>query len=150
MLKAFGSGLLGAVALTVMHEATRRTVPHAPRMDVLGERAISRGLSAMGVSPPRGQQLHNAALVGDVVSNSLYYSMVGMSGPATAPACGALLGLIAGVGAVLLPGPLGLGNKPSNRTTETTAMTVGLYLAGGLAAGIAYCVTHAATVSDDD
>jgi hypothetical protein len=48
------------------------------------------------------------------------------------------LGLAAGLGAVFLPGPLGLGSAPSNRTTQTQAMTVGWYLLGGLAAGLAY------------
>jgi hypothetical protein len=53
-------------------------------------------------------------------------------------ACGAALGLAAGVGAVALPERMGLGSAPSARTNETKAMTVAWYLAGGLAAGLAY------------
>ena len=61
-----------------------------------------------------------------------------VGGPKGALACGAALGLAAGVGAVALPEPLGLGGGPSARTDETKAMTVAWYLAGGLAAGLAY------------
>jgi hypothetical protein len=45
--------------------------------------------------------------------------------------------LAAGLGAVLLPGPMGLGNEPSTRTPGTAAMTVAWYFAGGLVAGLA-------------
>jgi hypothetical protein len=137
---ALASGLVGATALTILHETTRRNVRHAPRMDVLGERAIAGALHSMGMRAPQGAALHQTALAGDVLSNSMYYSLVGLGSAAEAPANGALLGLLAGVGAVVLPGPLGLGTKPSRRTSATAAMTVGMYLAGGLAAGITYCV----------
>jgi hypothetical protein len=63
---------------------------------------------------------------------------VGVGRPQGALLRGAALGLAAGLGAVFLPGPLGLGEAPSNRTPATTAMTIGWYLIGGLAAALAY------------
>jgi hypothetical protein len=36
----------------------------------------------------------------------------------------------------VLPGPLGLGEAPSNRTPQTQLMTVAWYTAGGLVAGV--------------
>ena len=48
---------------------------------------------------------------------------------------GLALGSLAGVGSVLLPGPLGLGEAPTNRTPQTQAMTVAWYTLGGLVAG---------------
>ena len=39
-LAALASGLIGSCALTAAHEATRRVVSDAPRMDVLGEREV--------------------------------------------------------------------------------------------------------------
>jgi hypothetical protein len=45
--------------------------------------------------------------------------------------------MLAGVGAVVLPGPLGLGRQPTNRARATQVMTVLWYLAGGLAAAAA-------------
>ncbi|GAB3823275.1 hypothetical protein GCM10028895_29990 [Pontibacter rugosus] len=81
------------------------------------------------------------ALAGDVLSNSLYYSLAGTGKDAWWR--GAILGATAGAGAVLLPGPLGLGEEPSNRTTKTQAMTVGYYLLGGLvAAAIGYAISN--------
>jgi hypothetical protein len=101
-------------------------------MDVLGMRAISKMMKKAGKEPPANDTLHTWALVGDVVSNSLYYSLSGTGRDAWWR--GALLGAGAGAGALLLPGPLGLGTDPSNRTTSTKAMTVAIYLLGGLVA----------------
>lgn len=137
-LPALASGVAGALTLTAVHETARKNLSAAPRMDVLGMRAISKSLQAVGSSVPKSDQLHQVALAGDVLANSAYYSLVALGKPETAPTRGALLGLAAGIGAVLLPGPIGLGEAPSNRTTATQAMTVGWYVLGGLAAGVAY------------
>ena len=136
-LKALGSGFAGAVALTAIHETARRVSPDAPRMDVLGMRAIAKSLRAAGEEPPGEDTLFGVTLAGDIASNSLYYALVGLGDPKNAVARGALLGLAAGLGAVLLPGPLGLGTDASARTRTTQLMTVACYAAGGLAAGAA-------------
>jgi len=136
MLKALGSGLVGACALTLIHETARRYIDDAPRMDVVGMRAITRGLRAVDVEPP--VPLHEVALAGDIVSNSLYYGLVGLGAREDAVRNGALLGLAAGLAAVYLPEPLGLGRQPAKNSTETNLMTVAWYLLGGLAAGAAF------------
>jgi hypothetical protein len=141
-LESFGSGVAGACALTLIHETVRRVVPDAPRMDVLGMRAIAKSMRAADAEPPAEDELHKLALAGDIVGNSLYYGLVGLGGREKAWLCGALLGLSAGVGAVLLPEPLGLGDDASARTPATKAMTIAWYLAGGLAAAATYrCLT---------
>ncbi len=132
------SGLAGATALTVIHESARRMHPDAPRMDTLGRRSIARGMEAVGLEPPDEDRLQAAALAGDVVSNSLYYSLVGLGGPSGALARGAALGALAGLGAVALPPLMGLGHRPGARTPQTAAMTFGWYLIGGIAAAMAY------------
>jgi hypothetical protein len=136
MLKALGSGLVGACALTLIHETARRFVDDAPRMDVLGMRALSKAARAVDFDPP--VPLHQAALVGDLVSNSLYFSLVGAGSSRDALRNGALLGLAAGLGAVFLPEPLGLGRQPTEDSPQTQLMTVAWYTLGGLAAGAAY------------
>ncbi|MDT7779097.1 MAG: hypothetical protein QOC99_1609 [Acidobacteriota bacterium] len=136
MLKALGSGLVGACALTLIHETARRYIDDAPRMDVVGMRAIAKTMRAVDVEPP--VPLHEAALVGDIVSNSIYYGLVGVGDSEDAVRNGALLGLAAGLGAVFLPEPLGLGRQPSHTSSKTQLMTVAWYLLGGLAAGAAY------------
>lgn len=140
-LQAIGSGVAGAMALTAVHETARKTLADAPRMDVLASRAIAGSLEAMGQQPPSDERLYEAAMVGDIVSNSLYYSLVGLGSPEGAVKRGALLGLAAGLGAVVLPPLMGLGHGPSRRTRSTEAMTVGWYLLGGVVAGLAYQLT---------
>jgi hypothetical protein len=131
-LIAFASGVTGALTLTLVHEAARRILPNAPRMDVLGMRAIARGMYQLNERPPAQQDLFKYSMLGDIISNSLYYSLIGTGRKAWWR--GAALGLAAGVGGVLLPGPLGLGTEPSGRTPQTKVMTVAWYLLGGLAA----------------
>jgi hypothetical protein len=137
-LRALGSGFIGACALTVLHETVRQFVPDAPRVDVLGKRAIAKSLRAMNQEPPSDETLYNLSLVGDIVSNSLYYSLVGMGARRNALLRGALLGLGAGIGAVVLPEPLGLGSGPTARTPASQALTVAWYVTGGLAAAAAF------------
>ncbi len=134
LLTTLGSGLAGAVALNVLHEAVRQVVPQAPRADLLGERSIKKGYEALDETPPTGTSLYVQAMAGDVFSNAVYYSLVGLN-PKQPLLTGAALGLLAGVGAVTLPGPLGLGDAPTTRTNATVAMTIGWYLFGGLVTG---------------
>ena len=135
--KALASGIAGACALTLLHEGVRRAVPDAPRMDVLGERALAGIMRRLGHEPPAEKPLHDITLAGDLVANSLFYTVVGTQRGPAAWAAGALMGIGAGVGALLLPGSLGLGHEPAHKTRGTEVMTVAWYLAGGLAAAAA-------------
>ena len=137
-LAAVGSGLAGAVALTLVHETARRLIPHAPRVDVIGVRAIARPLRAAGYRPPHYDRLHDIALAGELVSNSAYYSLVGAGGREHVWRRGALLGLAAGLAAALLAPVLGLGHQPHRKTPFTQILTVAWYFLGGLAAAATY------------
>lgn len=129
---------MGACVLTVLHETVRRFVPDAPRADILGMRAIKKVIEGVDEQPPADDELHTWALGGDVLSNTLYYSLIGLSKPENALLTGAALGVVAGVGAVGLPGPMGLGTAPTRRTDATAAMTIGWYLVGGLVTAAAF------------
>jgi hypothetical protein len=146
MLQSIGSGIAGAVALNLVHETARRFVPHAPRVDVIATRAISRPMRAAGYQPPHYNRLHNIALAGDLVSNSAYYSLVGVGDREHALHRGAILGLIGGLGAALLPPVLGLGQPPHRKTPYTHILTVAWYVLGGIAAA----ATFRALARDDD
>jgi len=102
-------------------------------MDVLGERGLRKILNLADLPQPAEGVAYTATMLGDILSNGLYYSLVG-SGKHSLQR-GLLLGTAAGVGGVLLPGPMGLGEAPSNRTPQTQAMTVAWYTVGGLVAG---------------
>lgn len=136
LMKALAAGFAGACALTILHEILRRSVPRAPRLDILGMRSIAKGMRMAGQQPP--DRLHETALAGDLLANTAYYSLVGAAGSEKAMLTGSLLGVGAGLGAVLLPKPMGLGVGPSDRTVGTQAMAVSLYLTGGMLAAAAY------------
>jgi len=136
--RAILSGAGGACALTLLHEVARRVVPHAPRADVLGMRALDETLRVIGVTPPKSEVLHRWALLGDILSNSLYYSLVGCGSRKGVWRRGVLLGIGAGIGTVVLPTPLGLGRQPDERIPVTPLMTIVWYLVGGLVAAATF------------
>lgn len=123
------SGAAGAVALTAVHQVARAVTDSAPRMDVVGMRALARGARAVGQDQPKTHAgLYGATLAGDLIANSVYYSL------ATTYTRGTVLGLIAGVGALVLPERMGLGVPPKSDLLSNQVMTVAWYLVGGLAA----------------
>lgn len=128
------SGLAGALALTAAHQAVKKLVPDAPRMDVLGMRSIEELCLKFGWEPPQGSALFRSALVADLISNSIYYSPIGSSRGAAAVGKGISMGIAAGLGAVKLPQLLGLTRQPSAQNATTVATTVALYVFGGLVA----------------
>jgi hypothetical protein len=132
--RMLASGVAGAAALTAVHQAVKENVPDAPRMDVLGMRSIEKICEKFGIEAPQGSALFSSALVGDIISNSIYYSPVGMSKGTAAFGKGISLGLMAGLGALKLPQMMGLGSEPATKTPRTMALTVGMYVVGGLAA----------------
>jgi hypothetical protein len=136
LMNAFLSGAAGAIALNFIHECSRKAVPDAPRMDIIGMRAMSKLSRAAGLEPPRN--LRTATLGADVVANTLYYSAAALGGPNHAIALGTVLGVAGGIGGVLLPGPLGLGNSEANRKWSTQIMVVGMYAMAGVLAGLFY------------
>lgn len=132
--RALAAGLAGAVALTALRETVRRLRPDdVPRMEVLGLRGLRKLLGKADVPPPDSGTLFTLTMAGDLLSNGLYYSLVGSGRRAVSR--GLALGVAAGVGGVLLPGPMRLGTAPTNRTPQTQAMTVAWYTFGGLVAG---------------
>jgi hypothetical protein len=134
--KGLIAGAAGAIVLTALHEVARRSVPNAPRLDVLGMRGMETSLRATGQNVPNN--LHKAALGADLAANTIYYSLVGTFGAGGALAAGMFLGAAAGLGSVMLPRPLGLGGDATNRSRATEAMSIGMYEAGGLIAGSVY------------
>jgi hypothetical protein len=132
------SGAVGAATLTAVHQTARALTPKtAPRMDVLGMRALSKIIRGVGRKPPEKNKLYTTTLAGDLLSNAAYYSLVGIGNPKGSLKRASILGLVAGLGAVYLPPVVGLGQKPVQRTTATKFMTVVWYTGGALASGYA-------------
>jgi hypothetical protein len=131
-IAAIGGGLAGACTITLIHETMKRIVPEAPRMDLLGMNAISKGMHAAGANIPSNKKLFAWSLAGDLVSNSIYYSLAGIGKEKNVWLRSSLLGLAAGISAVTLPSQMGLNGKHTNKRLSTKVLTVGLYVAGAL------------------
>lgn len=131
-LFAITGGLAGACTVTLLHQMLKYTVPRiAPRMDLMGMEAMRKTRAYIGYAIPPEPELYKQTMIGDIVANSLYYSLA--SGDCT-NLKGALLGAAAGAGAVKLPEHLGLNPANSNRTQTTKYLAFGIYLVGGIVA----------------
>jgi hypothetical protein len=147
---ALAGGLAGTLTVASIHEALRRVTPDAPRMDLLDMELIRKGLKSMNKEAPGEDELQRWAVGGELFLDTAYYGLAGIGGKKSVWLRGALLGLIAGVTAVVLPKPLGLPKEPSNKTLGTQVMTIGLYLMGGLvAAAITQLVDNAQSNNED-
>ncbi|CAH0172944.1 hypothetical protein SRABI36_04286 [Pedobacter sp. Bi36] len=132
LLKSLLAGFAGAGALNILHESVRRIDPDAPRIDLLGEQALSRSMKSLNLETPSGNNLYLATLAGDIVSNGLYYSAIGFGSKKNIYIKGALAGLTAGLGAINIPDKIGLDDTPVTHTDKTKILTVAWYVIGGL------------------
>jgi hypothetical protein len=127
-------GLAGTITVASLHEALRRVSPDAPRMDLLDMDLIRKGLRNMNKEVPPENELQRWAVGGELLCDTAYYGLAGIGGKKSVWLRGILLGLAAGVTAVVLPKSFGLSEEPSGKTLSTQLMTMGLYLMGGLVA----------------
>lgn len=127
-------GIAGAIALNILHQAVKQFDHDAPRVDLVGEEALTKGMEAMGLTPPTGNALFIATLSGDILSNALYYSTIGFGNKKYLLLRGTAIGAAAGIGALKLTEPLGLRDAPVTRTDKTKFLTVAWYTFGGLVA----------------
>jgi presenilin-like A22 family membrane protease len=135
LLTALTGGLAGACALTLLHQKLKKTDPKAPHVDELGMEAVTKGLTAADVQLPKGEKLYNLTLAGDIIANTMYYSLAGIGNKRSTGRRATFLGLMAGIGALYLPKQMGLSEEHTTRTTQTELQTMGLYTFGGLVAG---------------
>lgn len=129
---AFVAGSAGAATLTLAHEALRQLVKDPPRMDLVGMSALSRILRSLGLEVPRREKLRGYTLLADLVANAIYFAPIAASRRFTI-ARGAMLGAVAGLGAVVLTPMLGLPKRHRGTDARGQLLTIGLYVAGGIA-----------------
>jgi hypothetical protein len=133
-IHAIAAGFAGAVVLTLTHQALHKIFKDAPRMDKMGEEALHKIAGKADVHIPK-EKSYGVTMAGDIVANTLYYTLASIGKPQNATMRGSLLGLVAGIGGVLLPKRLGLTNAYSSRTPATRLMTMAIYTLGGLVNG---------------
>jgi hypothetical protein len=135
--RAFAAGTVGAATLTTIHQLARTVSDDAPRMDVVGGRAVVKTIEAAGGTVPSLAAVDRIALAGDLFCNSAYYSLVACGRDAHVWRRAVALGLAAGIGALVLPQRIGLGEPPRSYRPANQIMTVAWYLLGALAAAAA-------------
>lgn len=133
LVKNMLGGLAGSIILNTVHQLVKKMDKDAPRIDKVGEEAVSKTISAAGYDPPKGQKLFYTALLSDVVANTIYYSLIGKGKKENLLLRGLIFGSLAGIGALTLTKPMGLDDQPINKTTKTKVITVGLYILGAIA-----------------
>lgn len=126
------AGLGGAIALNIIHESLKKKSKSTPRVDLLGEEALQKTVEYFGGHIDNEKNLYTATLAGDILSNAMYYSMIGNGAPQHLWVRAISYGVAAGVGAITLPEPLGLNPEPVTKTKTSQALTVGYYVAGAL------------------
>ena len=127
-------GMAGAIGVTLLHELTRKIYPDAPRLDLLGEQATAKVIKKATGESPKESNLYGTALAGDLIANALYYGLAAAN--AKHPIrTGGTLGITAGLGAISLPGKMGLNTEHASGSLQRKLITVGLYTLGGIIAG---------------
>jgi hypothetical protein len=128
---AIGGGLLGALALTLLHEGVRKMDKDNLTIDSLGLNALSKILKGFRDSTLTAEQeLFELTHTGEVLSNALYFSIAGMGSKKNLMLRSALLGLTAGLGALVLPRYLGI--EENGRSNKSKILTISRYLLGSL------------------
>lgn len=137
LLSSLAGGLAGAVTVTIIHEVLRKTTNYAPRLDETGKKLVNKILDKSGRAPLTEKQAYGSSLVGELLANTIYFSLAGGQ-MKHAFRTGSLLGLTAGLGAVSLPEKMGLNGNGAHNGSHTHSnkskkwITIGLYLAGGI------------------
>ena len=119
-----------------LSDSVRAASPDMPRVDLLGEDALQKALNYFGGSIDSKANLYKATLAGDVVGNTLYYSLIGTGNQKYLWPKVIFMGLSAGIGAVTLAEPLGLDPEPVAKNNQVKVLTVAYYLLGAVVTGL--------------
>ena len=131
MYKKILAGFAGAIALNILHETIRKNFDNVPEINKLGEEALLKMTDNTPINITGEKNLYAATLVGDIVSNGMYYATTATKSNLTS-------GLLAGVGAIVLPKKMGLNENPVASNNKKKIMTVGYYVFGALVTKFVY------------
>jgi hypothetical protein len=78
LIKNLTAGLLGSLALNFLHETLRKNETNVPKINLLGEEALNKTRIGLGKTPITDEEeLYKATLKADLISNTMYYSLIG-------------------------------------------------------------------------
>lgn len=135
IIKNIIAGFAGSLALTALNEGLKKSGYDVPRVDLLGEEALNKGLSHFDAEIKSEDALFNTTLVSDLVSNAVYYSLIGSGDKKNILSRTLGLGLLAGAGAITVPKHVGLNPQPVTKNQQVKLLTVGYYLFGAIVTG---------------
>jgi hypothetical protein len=127
----FLAGLGGALVLTILNESLQNVNDDMPRIDIVGEEAIQKVVNLFGYEIDDANVLFGSALLGDLVSNTAYFSLIGGQGKELWTKA-VSSGLLAGYGAITIPSKIELDDTPVAKTFSTKLWTLGYYMIGAL------------------
>ena len=140
LVSSVAGGLAGALSVRLMQEILRKIDPAAPRLDLLRKQAAFKLADKINGEPVDAKNVNLFCVAGDIIGNTLYFSLTAAAGKRALPA-GSLLGLGMGAGALTLPAKFGLNSYFVSGTRKRKFMTMGMYLLGGLiAASVGRCL----------
>jgi len=129
-LKLVATGLAGSSSLTGVHQSLRNK-KSTPRVDLLGQQALKKIFGIQ--SKKKEEETYWGSLAGDLLFNTAYYSIVAKSKRPVLT--GTLLGLGAGVMALVAPDFMNLDKKYVKKSSKQKWITVAYYTLGGVVAG---------------
>ena len=140
VVSSLAGGLAGALSVRLVQGILKKVDPNAPRLDLLRKQAAFKISDKINGEPVDAGKLNRFCAAGDIIGNTLYFSLTAAAGKKALP-MGSLLGLGMGAGALTLPAKLGLNSYFVAGTRKRKFMTMGLYLLGGLvAASVSKCL----------
>ncbi|RZK57456.1 MAG: hypothetical protein EOO91_10105 [Pedobacter sp.] len=120
LIKNLTAGFIGSVALNLLHETLRKNETNVPKINLLGAEALNKTLVNVGQPAiTDDEELYKATLKVDLISNTMYYSLIGGKSKLIWPKA-IILGLSAGIGAVKFPKQ----HLEIARTTHKTHKTI--------------------------
>lgn len=133
---ALRGGLAGASVLSVLHEIFKKVDKHTPRQESLGINTIAKAVKVINGNSVTHQKLVHLPLVGELIANTLYFSLAGLGSKKNLLMRSALLGLTAGLGTLVLPQHLGL-TESVDQPMKTKVTTIAGIFIGSLIAAAA-------------
>lgn len=133
-ISSIAGGFAGACVVTLLNQVIKKYDKGAPRIDLLGQEVAAEAHHALDSNLPSQQTLYKQALAGDLLSNTIYFSIAGANDKHP-EVQGGMQGVLAGLSAVYAPGlSNALNAKHTGETDKKKILTTAYYFIGGIVA----------------
>ncbi len=134
ILSSIAGGFAGACVVTLLNEIVKKYDKRAPRIDLLGQEVAAEAHNSYDSPVPSQGKLYKEVLTGDLLSNTVYFSIAGAN-QKQPEVQGGMQGIMAGLSAVYAPGlSSALNVKHTGETDKKKILTTAYYFIGGIVA----------------